>query len=162
MPTVAPETPHVQQKLRLPVSKLESLREWAIEGSALTASARVKDPDGRIALIQNRWTDGWFLPGGEVEADESPEEAARREVQEETGLDATIESSLVVLDQTYISEEDGEEWFSALFVVYAASAEGEIPDVSQLGVTDDEILSAQWFDALPDNLQDGKLLQPYL
>lgn len=128
----------------------------------MTASARVKDSDGRIALIQNRWTDGWFLPGGEVEVGESPEEAALREVREETGLDATIESPLVVLDQTYISEEDGEEWFSALFVVYAASAEGEIPDASQLGVTDDEILSARWFDSLPENLQDGKLLRPYL
>lgn len=162
MPTVAPATPRVQQTLRLPTSKLESFREWAVEGRGLTASARVRDSDGRIALIQNSWTDGWFLPGGEVEAGESPEEAARREVREETGLDATIESPLVVLDQTYVSEEDGEEWFSALFVVYAASAEGEIPDVSQLGVTDDEILSAKWFGSVPENLQDGKLLRPYL
>ena len=161
MPTVAPEAPRVKQTLRLPSSRLESFREWAVVGSGLTASGRMKDSGGRIALIQNRWTDGWFLPGGEVEVGESPEEAAQREVREETGLDATIESPLVVLDQTFVSEDD-EEWFSALFIVYAASAEGEIPDVSKLGVTDNEILSARWFDTLPDNLQDGKLLRPYL
>lgn len=162
MATVAPEAPRVQQTLRLPVSKLESLRDWAIDGSGLTAAARVNDPDGRIALMQNGWTDGWFLPGGEVEVGESPEAAAQREVREETGLDATIEAPLVVLDQTYISEADGEEWFSALFVVYAASAEGEIPDASQLGTTADEILSARWFDTLPDKIHDGALLRPYL
>lgn len=162
MPTVAPEAPRVQQTLRLPVSKLKSFREWAVDGSGLTASARVKDPDGRIALIQNGWTDGWFLPGGAVEAGESPEGAAQREIREETGLDATIESPLVVLDQTFVSEVDGKEWFSALFVVYAASAEGEIPDASQLGVADDEIRAARWFDTLPDDLQDGELLRPYL
>ncbi|WP_115891627.1 NUDIX hydrolase [Haloferax sp. Atlit-48N] len=162
MPTIAPDAPRVEQTLRLPVSKLELLHEWAIHGSGLTASARVTDSDGRIVLIQNRWTDGWFLPGGAVEAGESPKEAARREVQEEIGLNATIESPLVVLDQTYVSEEDGENWFSALFVVYAAFARGEIPNVSQLGVTDDEILSARWFDTLPNNLHDGDLLRPYL
>lgn len=162
MSDLAPETPHIQQTLRLPVSKLEAFQEWATEGSGLTASARVRDPDGRIALIQNRWTDGWFLPGGEVESGESPKEAARREVREETSLDATIEAPLVVLEQAYVSEEDGEEWFPAQFVVYAAFAEGEIPDASQLGMGDGEILSAQWFDTVPNNFQDGEILRPYL
>jgi 8-oxo-dGTP diphosphatase len=162
MSTIAPKAPRVQQTLRLPESKLESLREWAVEGSGLTASARVTDPDGRIALIKNKGTDGWVLPGGEVEPGETPEAAAQREIREETGLEATIESPLVVLDQTYISEADGKKWFSALFIVYAASADGEIPDASELGVADDEILSARWFDTIPENIHDGELLLPYL
>lgn len=162
----------MEQTIRLPSSQLESVREWAVEGSGVAASARVRDSSGRIALIQNRWTDGWFLPGGEVEVGECPEATAKREVREEIGLDATIESPLVVLDQTYVSEDErqgegegegeGEDRFSAVFVVYAASATGEIPDVSKLGVTDDEIRSARWFDSLPDDLHDGKLLRPYL
>ncbi|MFC6964145.1 hypothetical protein ACFQL7_21535 [Halocatena marina] len=60
---IAPEAPRIQQTLQLPVPKLESLQEWAIDGTAITASARVKDPTGRIALVKNSWTDGWFLPG---------------------------------------------------------------------------------------------------
>jgi len=68
----------------------------------------------------------------------------------------------VFLDQTYVSEDDGEEWFSALFVVYSAKADGDIPDASQLGVTDDEIPAARWFDTIPEELHDGELLRPYL
>ncbi len=159
---ITPETPRVQQTLRPPISKLESLREWAIDGTGLAAAARVRDASGRIALVENSWTNGWFLPGGGVEPDERPSDAARREVREETGLDAAIESPLVVLDQTYVSERDGNEQFSARYVIYSASAEGEIPDSSQLGVTDDEISAARWFETLPEDLHDGDLLRPYL
>ncbi|AFK21600.1 NUDIX hydrolase (plasmid) [Haloferax mediterranei ATCC 33500] len=159
---IAPEAPCVEQLLRLPKSRLELLQEWAIDGTGVAASARVRDSDGRIALVKTSWTDGWFLPGGAVEPNEIPAEAARREVREETGLDATIGSPLVVLDQRYLSENGDKEWFSALYVVYAAAAEGEIPDVSQLGVTDDEILAARWFDTLPEEFHDGELLRPYL
>lgn len=161
-PEVVSEAPRVQQTLRLPVSELEAIREWAIDGTGLAAASRVVDPDGRIALIQNGWTDGWFLPGGTVEPDETLPDAARREVREETGLDATVEGPLVVLDQTYVAENGGTEWFSALFVVYSATAEGTIPDPSRLGVTGEEIAAARWFDTLPDNIHEGELLRPYL
>lgn len=159
---IAQKVPREQQTLHLSEEKLESLRSWAIEGTGLTASARVKDSDGRIALVQNSWTTGWFVPGGAVEPDETPQEAARREIHEETGLNATIEEPLVVLEQTYTSENVGADRFSALFVVYSASAEGEIPPVSQLGKTDGEIEAARWFETIPDDLHDGNLLRPYL
>lgn len=159
---IAPGVPHEQQLLRLPESKLNSLQEWAIDGSGITAAGRVRDSDGRIALVRNSWSDGWILPGGGVEPDENPIEAARREVREETGLNATIHAPLVVLDQTYVAEDSGVEWFSALYVVYSASADGEIPDPSQLGVSEDEITAAQWFETLPENLHDDDVLRPYL
>lgn len=49
------------------------------------------DTDGRIhaLLIKRRWEpfkDRWALPGGHVDAGEDTEAAARRELQEETGL----------------------------------------------------------------------------
>ena len=46
-----------------------------------------------VALIKPRSDDGkevWALPKGAKEPDESPEQAALREVREETGLDAEI------------------------------------------------------------------------
>lgn len=159
---IAPDAPRVQQTLRLPDSTLDSLREWAVEGTALAAAARVRDPDGRVALVRNAWTDGWFLPGGGVEADETPRRAATREVREETGLSATVERPLVVVDQQYVAEDSGEEQFDSLFVVYAATATGEIPDAERLGTTDDEIRAARWFDRLPEDLHDGDLLREYL
>lgn len=167
---IAPEVPRERQTIRLPESKLEFLREWAIDGTGLTAAARVRDPDGRIALVKNGWSDGWILPGGAVEMDEESTEAARREIREETGLDATVNAPLVVLEQSYVAENDSciagndeeEERFSALYVVYSATADDAVPDASELGVNGEEISAARWFETLPEELHDGDLLRPYL
>jgi len=138
------------------------MREWAVTGTALTAAARVRDPDGRIALVQNGWSEGWVLPGGAVERDESLPAAARREVREETALDATIVAPLVVFDQSYVDECDGSTAFTAQYVVYDARADGRIPAAEDLGTTPDEIRAARWFETPPDALHDGDLLRQYL
>lgn len=156
--------PRETQRLRLPPSKLDSLEAWATEGTALTAATRVEDSENRIALVKNRWTDGWFLPGGAVEPGESPREAARREAKEETGLAVSVHDPLVVVDQTYVSAATDKERFSARFVVYSGAVDGDaaIPDSSELGVAADEIRAAAWFESVPENLHDDELLRPYL
>jgi 8-oxo-dGTP pyrophosphatase MutT (NUDIX family) len=45
----------------------------------------VQDDDGRYLLFYNRMRCPWELPGGGIEPGELPDDAARREVQEETG-----------------------------------------------------------------------------
>lgn len=50
-----------------------------------TASAFVVE-GGRVLLIFHRKLDQWLQPGGHVEPRETPDEAAIREVQEETGV----------------------------------------------------------------------------
>ena len=49
-----------------------------------------KDASGRRIL--------WSLPKGHIEEGETPEQAALREVQEETGIESIIEKSLGVID----------------------------------------------------------------
>ncbi|WP_117592848.1 NUDIX domain-containing protein [Haloprofundus halophilus] len=163
---LAPDAPREQQTIRLPEARLASFREWAEDGTALAAAARVCDSEGRIALVRNQWSRGWILPGGAVEPGERAAEAARREVREETGLDATIGEVLVVVEQTYVPETGdgtaGETAFSAQYVVYAGRADGEIPSAERLGLTADEITAARWFETLPRRLHDGDLLEPYL
>lgn len=156
-----PDAPRAKQTIRVSKSAFESYRGWGIDGTGMTAAARVRDSDGRIALVKNRWSDGWILPGGAVEPDERLRGAARREIREETGLSATIEEPLVVLEQTYVSSLDGER-FDAAYVVYAASAGGTIPCASDLGVTEGEITAARWFETLPDEFHDGELFRTYL
>lgn len=53
--------------------------------------------EGRVLLVRRRHEPGcglWCLPCGFAEADEPPEQAARRELREETGLTATLEGLL--------------------------------------------------------------------
>jgi 8-oxo-dGTP pyrophosphatase MutT (NUDIX family) len=46
--------------------------------------------DGNILLIRHTYVDGWYLVGGGVEKNETPEQAACRELMEETGITAKI------------------------------------------------------------------------
>ncbi|WP_135851162.1 NUDIX hydrolase [Halorussus salinus] len=46
--------------------------------------------DGAVALHHHDRLDMWLAPGGHLDRDELPREAARREVCEETGLDVTL------------------------------------------------------------------------
>ncbi len=59
-----------------------------------TASAFVVEA-GRVLLLLHARKGLWLPPGGHVEADESPDRAACREVREETGLDVVIVSARV-------------------------------------------------------------------
>ncbi len=52
----------------------------------MAAGVVLRDGAGRVLLVQPRYKDHWELPGGAVEADESPYDAAIREVTEELGI----------------------------------------------------------------------------
>lgn len=49
----------------------------------------VTGPDG-VLLVHDRWRDQWEVPGGGIDAGESPKEAAAREVAEESGQRVTV------------------------------------------------------------------------
>jgi 8-oxo-dGTP diphosphatase len=55
-----------------------------------TASAVVLDDAGQVLLVHHNKIGQWLYPGGHVDPDEDPAEAALREVREETGIEATV------------------------------------------------------------------------
>ncbi|MDG4794978.1 NUDIX hydrolase [Micromonospora sp. WMMD1082] len=55
-----------------------------------------RDGDGRVLLVEPVYKDYWELPGGAVDADESPYDAAVRELKEELGLSVAPGRLLVV------------------------------------------------------------------
>jgi ADP-ribose pyrophosphatase YjhB (NUDIX family) len=75
---------------------------YLAEGNATQARKRVsadvllRDETGQVLLVKPTYKPGWDLPGGMAEANEAPDDAARRELQEELGLHVTVRGLLVV------------------------------------------------------------------
>ena len=55
----------------------------------VTAGAIIFNNEGKVLLLKHRFRagSGWGIPGGFLEAGEQPEEAMRRELREEIGLE---------------------------------------------------------------------------
>jgi ADP-ribose pyrophosphatase YjhB (NUDIX family) len=63
------------------------MTEYVLPRVPVSAGALLHDGSGRILILKPTYKAGWTVPGGQMEEDgESPWEACRREVAEETGL----------------------------------------------------------------------------
>ena len=98
-------------------------RHWGRHGAA---GLLVVTPAGEV-LLQHRapWSHGgdtWGVPGGARHGDETPEQAARRETAEETGLD----TDLLRVVATHV--EDHETWRYTTLVATAPSALPVVPE----------------------------------
>lgn len=66
--------------------RLNRIRLWLTR--PITIGVRVLlVKDGGVILVRHTYQAGWLLPGGGVQRGETPEQAARREVREETGIE---------------------------------------------------------------------------
>lgn len=54
------------------------------------AGALFTDTSGKVLLVVPTYKTVWEIPGGTVEANESPQQACKREVREELGIDVPI------------------------------------------------------------------------
>jgi ADP-ribose pyrophosphatase YjhB (NUDIX family) len=69
----------------------------AYDNPPVTTYAFVRDGDGRYLVLRRAkdpFLGAWDLPGGFVEPGETPADAVRREIAEETGLDVELERLL--------------------------------------------------------------------
>lgn len=70
-------------------------------------AALVFDGAGRILLVKPTYKEGWVLPGGALEDNESPAEGCARELYEETGL---VVQRLRFLCLDYQRTEEGDSF----------------------------------------------------
>jgi ADP-ribose pyrophosphatase YjhB (NUDIX family) len=115
---------------------------------ALSASAVLRDKQGRIALIRNTYRDGWSLPGGVVDDNEPPADAAIREVREEVGHEVIGPATLLVVQWA------GRGLGPVQFLNFTFDA-GVCEDPSALVPQEEEIAEIAFFapDALPEDLR---------
>ncbi|MFG3339806.1 NUDIX domain-containing protein [Glycomyces sp. NPDC048151] len=70
----------------------------------VSAGALFTDDVGRVLVVKPNYRDHWLFVGGGLDEDETPEQACRREVKEEIGLDVEV-GRLLVVDWTLPSRE---------------------------------------------------------
>jgi 8-oxo-dGTP pyrophosphatase MutT (NUDIX family) len=62
---------------------------------------------GRVLLHRHKRLQRWLPPGGHIDAGELPDEAARRETREETGLEVDLVDAPLALGPEATAEADG-------------------------------------------------------
>ena len=62
----------------------------------MAAMALIQNDAGQLLIVKPTYRDGWLLPGGMVEPNESPKRACQREVREEVGLELPVGRLLCV------------------------------------------------------------------
>ena len=128
-----------------------SFRRWGVRLSEprfnVTAGAVVVDDEGRVLLLKHvfRPGSGWGIPGGFLEKGEQPDEAIRRELREETGLE--LETTEILFARTL--KQSGR--VEIIFRCRPLASEQAAPRTF-------EIKSAEWFapDRLPAELSDDQ------
>ncbi|MEM7215251.1 MAG: NUDIX domain-containing protein [Pseudomonadota bacterium] len=69
---------------------------WFLFRRPMTLGVRVLvENDGKVLLVRHTYVSGWYFPGGGVESEETAEQAARKELLEETGIRVTGPISLL-------------------------------------------------------------------
>ena len=106
----------------------------------------------RVAVICRRNRSGrleWCLPKGHLEGSETPEEAAVREIAEETGIDGRVLESLGAIDYWFFADGHRIHKTVHLFLLQAVSG-----DVTVENDPDHEAVEAAWIglDVLEDRL----------
>ncbi|WP_123535651.1 NUDIX hydrolase [Halosimplex salinum] len=128
----------------------ESGVEMVEEGWIGDAGAFVTDDENRALLIRHESEpDQWGTPGGGHEPGETMAETARREVREETGIEADLTGIFRGRRKTAVHADDPERRFQMLTVWFEGEARA-----TEIDIGDDEIAEARWFAESPDAVHD--------
>jgi ADP-ribose pyrophosphatase YjhB (NUDIX family) len=100
--------------------------------------------DDRILLVRKTYSNGWDIPGGYVDAGESPAAACQRELKEELGIQREVERLLVIDWAPHVDEGDK--------ILYVFDCGDLGTDEKRIQLADDELDLWEWvpISRLPD------------
>jgi len=136
----------VEKRWELSPDAYERDRERIAAGENGGAGIWITNDDGEVLLVRNEGDAGWADPGGKREADETFETAARREVREET----TVEASITDVREAHVLElvdetDPGRPALASLIVIFTGEYEGGDPRPRE-----GEIAAVEWVASPPE------------
>ena len=130
------------------MTKVEIHRTEKIEDDRLKFAVVAVKHGERWVLVRHKSRDTWEIPGGHIEAGETPLEAAKRELFEETGA---VDYDIKEISSYYV-DVDGVISYGKLYFA-SVRAFAEIPATS-------EIAEKAYFPALPAELAYPEIQPP--
>jgi len=124
------------------------VRRWGVRLATkrfgVTIGAVIEDGEGRILLLKHRFRpgSGWGVPGGFINKGEQPEDALRRELREEVGLE--LRNAHIAFVRTHRRPSNVE-------IIYRCVSGERASEIVPRSI---EIISLGWFarDAMPAEL----------
>lgn len=144
-----------------PVAAFRPARAGPTETVRRVARVHLLDPTNHVLLLyDDRDADReafWYPPGGRIEPGETPEMAARRELREEIGLDATLGPLIVRCRARFTYRgrfHDQDEWH------FVARVDRPEALISRAGDNEAEAVAAHRWWSLPDLESTSEVVFP--
>ena len=122
---------------RLPVRARRRVVRTVAPSYTVGAICLIERADGALLLVRQSYRNRWGVPGGLLKRGERPEDAARREVREEVGLDIELVGEPAVVVDPVPRRVD---------IVFRARPVGDAEGAGATP-TSPEITEARWFSA---------------